>query len=195
MTWNYLRARGEYLSFTYAAQNILELPPRTRRIRKIWPGAQAWYGTTSAHAENTPLRRAPTRAGRNYLRARGEYHMPILIHPIQAELPPRTRRILCPPNYLFIHGGTTSAHAENTAVHSATGSHARNYLRARGEYTFLCAPRWKSGELPPRTRRIPLVDEIVVFGGGTTSAHAENTPLRGPALSARWNYLRARGEY
>ena len=52
--------------------------------------------------------------------------------------------------------------------------------------------RW---ELPPRTRRIHHAQALPKPNGGTTSAHAENTP-RGTQL--KWigrNYLRARGEY
>ena len=50
-------------------------------------------------------------------------------------------------------------------------------------------------ELPPRTRRIRI--QIVFLGliAGTTSAHAENTSPGGKETAARWNYLRARGEY
>ena len=70
---NYLRARGEYRVFVPMGASIVELPPRTRRIRSfIYPWCergelpprtrriQAWSslnnslgGTTSAHAENT----------------------------------------------------------------------------------------------------------------------------------------------
>ena len=72
----------------------MELPPRTRRIPGGGvSGAVAW-GTTSAHAENTP---------------------PVMSLTVWVlELPPRTRRI-----HFFIENpiagnGTTSAHAENT---------------------------------------------------------------------------------
>ena len=50
-------------------------------------------------------------------------------------------------------------------------------------------------ELPPRTRRIRGVLSFVTVDGGTTSAHAENTPHHPPGRSLRRNYLRARGEY
>ena len=71
--WNYLRVRGEYLSFWRGLFCESELPPRARRIHG-WLGLRsARKGTTSACAENTNRRMAPCRHPRNYLRVRGEY--------------------------------------------------------------------------------------------------------------------------
>ena len=52
--WNYLRARGEYPSPTRGKSPKSELPPRTRRIPPGVMPARLRFGTTSAHAENTP---------------------------------------------------------------------------------------------------------------------------------------------
>ena len=52
-TWNYLRARGEYLSSGWPRQASEELPPRTRRILFRASLIRSIRGTTSAHAENT----------------------------------------------------------------------------------------------------------------------------------------------
>ena len=50
-------------------------------------------------------------------------------------------------------------------------------------------------ELPPRARRIPPGVMPARLRFGTTSACAENTPDSDSPHSARWNYLRVRGEY
>ena len=50
-------------------------------------------------------------------------------------------------------------------------------------------------ELPPRARRIQYKARINKEFGGTTSACAENTGVRGHSFYAPWNYLRVRGEY
>ena len=65
---------------------------------------------------------------------RGEYIKPYWTHEIQAELPPRARRIHDPMSDLGVHGGTTSACAENTDVYHNSLERVRNYLRVRGEY-------------------------------------------------------------
>ena len=111
---NYLRARGEYCSTATANSGARELPPRTRRIpfSPLKPGRLT--GTTSAHAENTPILRFIPRKLRNYLRARGEYSKPGGLPVGPLELPPRTRRILNAAVFLPCDPGTTSAHAENT---------------------------------------------------------------------------------
>ena len=132
-------------------------------------------GTTSAHAENTPVRSTTVRVAWNYLRARGEYHLANPPGDPTVELPPRTRRIpgRLPP-WCF-STGTTSAHAENTTRRRCALRAARNYLRARGEYL---ANGHNRGLI-----------------GGTTSAHAENTSALLGAVYIEKNYLRARGEY
>ena len=72
-SWNYLRARGEYIASAASASAAAELPPRTRRIQYF--GRQNWqkFGTTSAHAENTADHIQSWAEAGNYLRARGEY--------------------------------------------------------------------------------------------------------------------------
>ena len=52
--WNYLRVRGEYSGGELAAEAVLELPPRARRIRTLKMPKVNKIGTTSACAENTP---------------------------------------------------------------------------------------------------------------------------------------------
>ena len=52
-TGNYLRARGEYEMIKDNRIDLLELPPRTRRILSGFFVALVDIGTTSAHAENT----------------------------------------------------------------------------------------------------------------------------------------------
>ena len=131
---NYLRARGEY--FTWSDRLVMrwELPPRARRILGGLCRCLCCRGTTSACAENTrgslPLPLLP----RNYLRVRGEYApwMRGLLSP--RELPPRARRIRDAETGHFATLGTTSACAENTGFHLNFGFTIRNYLRVRGEY-------------------------------------------------------------
>ena len=152
-----------------------ELPPRTRRIPAKFPLRSPHLGTTSAHAENTvgPLNSfAPER---NYLRARGEYWNFQRQTPRTEELPPRTRRILLSRLRTLPTRGTTSAHAENTRHQPGNDKHDRNYLRARGEYAYPRRVNKAKAELPPRTRRIPLIKMFLMGSRGTTSAHAENT--------------------
>ena len=50
---NYLRVRGEYSLEDTNTYIGLELPPRARRIRGMWGFWVAFWGTTSACAENT----------------------------------------------------------------------------------------------------------------------------------------------
>ena len=50
---NYLRVRGEYHLAEMISKGLKELPPRARRILLIPHGVAAFYGTTSACAENT----------------------------------------------------------------------------------------------------------------------------------------------
>ena len=71
--WNYLRVRGEYLQERMEDAQILELPPRARRIRGLPSHPTRPGGTTSACAENTPTGRGWVSAFGNYLRVRGEY--------------------------------------------------------------------------------------------------------------------------
>ena len=51
---NYLRVRGEYVSQLREAREIMELPPRARRIQWVEAQVLLHEGTTSACAENTP---------------------------------------------------------------------------------------------------------------------------------------------
>ena len=133
------------------------------------------HGTTSAHAENTFSRAGALTIHRNYLRARGEY-------------PSKNAS-------LTQKSGTTSAHAENTIDAGRGRPNRGNYLRARGEYlatAYIVSPEQ---ELPPRTRRIRLVETPIHRSIGTTSAHAENTLPQSWGRAHYGNYLRARGEY
>ena len=172
---NYLRARGEYSKPVSGLNHNQELPPRTRRIRPPSGEACPKLGTTSAHAENTLMYAAATRVGWNYLRARGEYALPITVNPSTWELPPRTRRIRCGFTIIRIEHGTTSAHAENTPLLRLPSPPSWNYLRARGEYQYFSRMKTSYSELPPRTRRILPVEYAPIDENGTTSAHAENT--------------------
>ena len=70
---NYLRARGEYMPRRVLTTWLMELPPRTRRIREHTATGERQMGTTSAHAENTEPSQIFLGFGGNYLRARGEY--------------------------------------------------------------------------------------------------------------------------
>ena len=73
VTGNYLRARGEYQAAKSPTRRRGELPPRTRRIRRLDAKKTPIGGTTSAHAENTGSTNNGTLKAWNYLRARGEY--------------------------------------------------------------------------------------------------------------------------
>ena len=192
---NYLRARGEYLTKLSIELAKWELPPRTRRIPHNLAILAFQAGTTSAHAENTMFLKIAQSCAGNYLRARGEYPTTLCRKPGRKELPPRTRRI--PSKYLlqWRETGTTSAHAENTGTGYVITDTAGNYLRARGEYFFAGDAEGGTWELPPRTRRIQKFLPVHHVGGGTTSAHAENTFTSTICCAWSGNYLRARGEY
>ena len=164
----------------------MELPPRARRIQKDRLTPSRRNGTTSAHAENTPI---------NYLRVRGEYPFREFLRSSTLELPPRARRIRNRDHKDRASPGTTSAHAENTDSNYSNVTIKRNYLRARGEYHIPGAGDTGPWELPPRTRRIPLLSPVAAQRRGTTSAHAENTEPWQPQPLTWGNYLRARGEY
>ena len=70
-----------------------------------------------------------------------------------------------------------------------------NYLRVRGEYSPKASSTWPQSELPPRARRIQVVENRNQHHIGTTSACAENTgEISWPHHGSR-NYLRVRGEY
>ena len=172
---NYLRVRGEYHSDGINFLRFLELPPRARRIHRSMPLGRRPRGTTSACAENTCERHGGAKLYRNYLRVRGEYPTTPPSPKGVKELPPRARRILPDRGLLGIHGGTTSACAENTLFVSAGEDLFWNYLRVRGEYLVCSRFSRCSRELPPRARRIPnTCGESWIFS---------------------WNYLRVRGEY
>ena len=113
---------------------LLELPPRARRIP-----AGEWFhidtiGTTSACAENTCDIAGSLGHNRNYLRVRGEYTLPPNRISLRVELPPRARRIRGDAVTAGRHGGTTSACAENTGDRLGATLASGNYLRVRGEY-------------------------------------------------------------
>ena len=111
---NYLRVRGEYWAAFPVRWREMELPPRARRIRKVFCGRTVRRGTTSACAENTPGVLWAGGVNRNYLRVRGEYATCNGPAATPGELPPRARRIPAAHEQKISHPGTTSACAENT---------------------------------------------------------------------------------
>ena len=151
---NYLRVRGEYAPSCRQHVRIGELPPRARRIHRISDRLHILRGTTSACAENTPLRPPSPFGPRNYLRVRGEYIIGLTTKSVTWELPPRARRILLCLQNIHLLRGTTSACAENTLTNHHSVTHIGNYLRVRGEYQASGKPSIRHGELPPRARRI-----------------------------------------
>ena len=70
-----------------------------------------------------------------------------------------------------------------------------NYLRVRGEYGAVAQTGSAYAELPPRARRIHMMDMDEFRANGTTSACAENTSTTRPLVGFGRNYLRVRGEY
>ena len=111
------------------------------------------------------------------------------------ELPPRTRRIHTVTWVTCNRVGTTSAYAENTNAVTCANAPPGNYLRVRGEYPSAENLWLLPGELPPRTRRIPIQPRPRKRTIGTTSAYAENTALFLLRRLFSRNYLRVRGEY
>ena len=93
-------------------------------------------GTTSACAENTFLITTHDTQPRNYLRVRGEYSNSSRAALLDAELPPRARRIQAGDLQIQLGLGTTSACAENTPHGSGHSKTKWNYLRVRGEYAL-----------------------------------------------------------
>ena len=115
---------------------------------------------------------------RNYLRVRGEYNYGPDRLFLNKELPPRARRIRDQLYLAATNRGTTSACAENTPLIVQCGLPRRNYLRVRGEYADIMERSIRALELPPRARRIRGDDAGVDHFPGTTSACAENTPIK-----------------
>ena len=76
-----------------------------------------------------------------------------------------------------------------------SGRYCRNYLRARREYSEPNRVAVAAWELPPRARRILPGGHISLWGTGTTSACAENTPSNRCWWGGTRNYLHIRGEY
>ena len=113
---NYLRVRGEYLGVAVEGLIGPELPPRTRRIRRLQGSTPEELGTTSAYAENTPVPDWFGGLTKNYLRVRGEYADLNKDLFDAGELPPRTRRIRENTSVCPVLKGTTSAYAENTWI-------------------------------------------------------------------------------
>ena len=167
--------RGEYFTNRMPVFTRLELPPRARRILTQAIKQTGENGTTSACAENTPIRDVLIRVKRNYLRVRGEYTSLLDSTGIFGELPPRARRIQIVDELASVADGTTSACAENTICLCCCSLFRRNYLRVRGEYFGYGWVHGMCWELPPRARRIPPNPSVPVFAKGTTSACAENT--------------------
>ena len=132
--WNYLRVRGEYTIVNTHECEVLELPPRARRILLEQACDLQIQGTTSACAENTFSEEHAPEPFWNYLRVRGEYTWPPSCFLYTKELPPRARRILCGWFHCAWACGTTSACAENTPCGAGPCFYGWNYLRVRGEY-------------------------------------------------------------
>ena len=147
--------RGEYPKRCGFATMIRELPPRARRIREWFVYSGFSQGTTSACAENTPIKIRQRGRQWNYLRVRGEYLRKGTPPGRTLELPPRARRIRNMDPGEPIVRGTTSACAENTAGNVGTWLSEGNYLRVRGEYNIRLSITRRTVELPPRARRIP----------------------------------------
>ena len=74
LPWNYLRVRGEYTFGFEAIEFAEELPPRARRIHRVFLILGMSGGTTSACAENTTGNLISEVSATNYLRVRGEYN-------------------------------------------------------------------------------------------------------------------------
>ena len=111
---NYLRVRGEYFFNLGYRHDLVELPPRARRIRLAFQTILTIRGTTSACAENTKTPQKQRKTPGNYLRVRGEYAEAFDTSDKATELPPRARRIRRTPPQAQSLIGTTSACAENT---------------------------------------------------------------------------------
>ena len=126
---------------------------------------------------------------------RGEYRHDVTKISSKWELPPRARRIRTRAATGADETGTTSACAENTPIAFQIKPRLWNYLHVRGEYCRGRVARVSRRELPPRARRIQLVEFFLRRLGGTTSACAENTFAFGINLHGCGNYLRVRGEY
>ena len=172
---NYLRVRGEYGTIFFGGKNLVELPPRARRILTSTLPKAKKLGTTSACAENTHDGKTFLMIFWNYLRVRGEYRGFGQMQFTQLELPPRARRIRGAVAGANGYGGTTSACAENTLP--------------------TVRQCWLTCELPPRARRIHRHHPHSIRNHGTTSACAENTLLQSYWQARVRNYLRVRGEY
>ena len=65
----------------------------------------------------------------------------------------------------------------------------------RGEYCNRELTQASLPELPPRARRILIINQAVISVVGTTSACAENTDREPKITDIARNYLRVRGEY
>ena len=152
-------------------------------------------GATSVYAENTYRIGRSHPMGRNYLRVRGEYPPDNYPRGVNGELAPRTRRILFLNICTELVYGTTSAYAENTSSAKPSNRLSWNYLCVRGEYDLGTGEYKNGSELPPRTRRIPVLYLRIDAIFGTTSAYAENTDRVKAATDEHRNYLRVRGEY
>ena len=146
--------RGEYRFLERCWWAWGELPPRARRIPTTQLFVVVVVGTTSACAENTYGVSSSVSVVWNYLRVRGEYSENHGDELVEVELPPRARRIRLEFVKNTIVDGTTSACAENTGFRVFLRVFAWNYLRVRGEYSWTGRRGGRTGELPPRARRI-----------------------------------------
>ena len=187
--------RGDYPPSQTPPAAGPELPPRARRILDEALKQNETDGTTSACAENTSAVSTTVSGAWNYLRVRGEYAKALQNMGIEAELPPRARRIQAAGGEGHHSVGTTSACAETTYHPPPRSKAPWNYLRVRGVYGVWMRTHRAMVELPPRARRIHLHKTRRDLISGTTSACAENTTSPHGAQVPAGNYLRVRGEY
>ena len=153
------------------------------------------FGSTPAHAGNTPARVAARAAQGVYPRPRGEYVHSSRISLTAVGLPPPTRGIRHPRKQIPVCNGSTPAHAGNTSGARPWSAHSAVYPRPRGEYLSNAMDDIYEKGLPPPTRGIPIQTALNYVSGRSTPAHAGNTAAF--KATGGWSsvYPRPRGEY
>ena len=106
--------RGEEIRAISAGLGITELPPHARRRVSMQRIIACFFGITSACAEKRVVGFLRVKAGRNYLRMRGEEleYQPKMVGPW--ELPPHARRRAETWPSEWVTAGITSACAEKS---------------------------------------------------------------------------------
>ena len=145
--------RGEEIRAISAGLGITELPPHARRRVSMQRIIACFFGITSACAEKRVVGFLRVKAGRNYLRMRGEEleYQPKMVGPW--ELPPHARRRAGVPTENGWPMGITSACAEKSRDVAIRVGHSGNYLRMRGEESRPMTALRPPSELPPHARR------------------------------------------